>query len=183
MKDARRYSFQPPESDDRAAHVVHFLSALYTDALMKATGDSIGVAESSCAKLFSRAPVAILHVPADSAGPLSLARYIGVMRLAAPRAAPSARLRPEEGTDMDTPERAKGLSRKPRGWPTGSSSADTAGGWAWPAGCPRTARPPTSSNARAAGSRAAAWSAATPAANLLARRCSTCNGGILIPRA
>ena len=30
MKDARRYSFQPPESDDRAAHVVHFLSALYT---------------------------------------------------------------------------------------------------------------------------------------------------------
>ena len=29
MKDARRYSFQPPESDDRAAHVVHFLSALY----------------------------------------------------------------------------------------------------------------------------------------------------------
>ena len=32
MKDARRYSFQPPESDDRAAHVVHFLSALYTIA-------------------------------------------------------------------------------------------------------------------------------------------------------
>ena len=32
-------------------------------------------------------------MPADSAGPLSLARYIGVMRLAAPRAAPSARLR------------------------------------------------------------------------------------------
>ena len=31
MKDARRYSFQPPESDDRAAHVVHFLSALYSD--------------------------------------------------------------------------------------------------------------------------------------------------------
>ena len=61
----------------------------------------------------------------------------------------------------DTPERAKGLSRKPRSWPTGSSSADTAGGRAWPAGCPRTARPPTSSNARAAGSRAAAWSAAT----------------------
>ena len=37
-------------------------------------------------------------------------------------------------------------------------------GWAWPGGWPRTARPPTRSNARAAGSRAAAWSVATPAA-------------------
>ena len=53
---------------------------------------------------------------------------------------------------------------KPPAWPTGSFSAD---GWAWP----RTARPPTRSSARAAGNRAAAWSAATPAASPRGRRC------------
>ena len=37
----------------------------------------------------------------------------------------------------------------------------------------QTARPPTRSSARAAGSRAAAWSAATPAANPPGRRCGT----------
>ena len=63
------------------------------DALMKATGDSSGVAESSCDERPSGAPVAILHVPADSAGPLNVARYLAVIRLTAPRAAPSARLR------------------------------------------------------------------------------------------
>ena len=35
--------------------------------------------------------------------------------------------------------------------------------------------PPTRSNARAAGSRAAAWSAATPAVSLPGRRCATCS--------
>ena len=134
------------------------------------------MAESSCAKLFSRAPVAILHVPDDSAGPLSLARYIGVMRLAAPCAAPLARLR------YGHPERAKGLSRKPRGWPIGSSSAATAGASAWPGAWPRTARPPMRSSARAAGNRAAAWSAATPAASLPDRRCGICNRQCLSQR-
>ena len=51
---------------------------------MKATGDSSRVAESSCDELFSGAPVAILHVPADSAGPLNVARYLAVIRLTAP---------------------------------------------------------------------------------------------------
>ena len=50
-------------------------------------------------------------------------------------------------------------------------------GWAWPGGWPRTARPPTRSNARAAGSRAAAWSAATPAANPPVRPCATFRWG------
>ena len=38
--------------------------------------------------------------------------------------------------------------------------------------------PPTISNARAAGSRAAAWSAATPAAKPPGRRCGICNGQV-----
>ena len=50
-------------------------------------------------------------------------------------------------------------------------------GWAWPGGWPRTARPPTRSNARAAGSRAAAWSVATPAANPPDRPCATFRWG------
>ena len=54
------------------------------DALMKATGDSSRVAESSCDERPSGAPVAILHVPADSAGPLNVARYLAVIRLTAP---------------------------------------------------------------------------------------------------
>ena len=54
------------------------------DALLKATGDSSGVAESSCAELPSGALVAILHVPADSAGPLNVTRYLAVIRLTAP---------------------------------------------------------------------------------------------------
>ena len=54
------------------------------DALLKATGDSSGVAESSCDERPSGAPVAILHVPADSAGPLNVARYLAVIRLTAP---------------------------------------------------------------------------------------------------
>ena len=51
------------------------------------------------------------------------------------------------------------------------SAAATAAGWAWP----RTARKPTKSNARAAGSRPVAWSAATPAVSPPGRRCGTCN--------
>ena len=60
--------------------------------------------------------------------------------------------------------RAVGVADRPAGegdrqgrrpWPTGSSSAATAGGWVWPGAWPRTARPPTRSNARAAGR--AAW--------------------------
>ena len=50
-------------------------------------------------------------------------------------------------------------------------------GRAWPGGWPRTARPPTRSNARAAGSRAAAWWAATPAANPPDRPCATFRWG------
>ena len=57
----------------------------------------------------------------------------------------------------------------------GSSSAATAGGWAWPAAWPRTAPPPTRSSARAAGNRAAAWSGATPAARLPVRLCGIYN--------
>ena len=52
-----------------------------------------------------------------------------------------------------------------------STSADTAGASAWP----RTAPPPTRSSARAAGNRAAAWSAATLAANPPDRRYGICN--------
>ena len=48
-------------------------------------------------------------------------------------------------------------------------------GWAWPAAWPRTALPPTRSNARAAGKKTAAWSAATPAASPPGRRCGICN--------
>ena len=60
-------------------------------------------------------------------------------------------------------------SPKPLGRRTGSSSAVTAGAWAWPAAWPRTAPLPTRSNARAARTRAAGWSAATPAAKPQAR--------------
>ena len=67
--------------------------------------------------------------------------------------------------------RVKAIARGRRPGRLGESSAATAGGWAWPAGWPRTARPPTRSNARAAGNRAAAWSAATPAAKPQDRRC------------
>ena len=56
---------------------------------------------------------------------------------------------------------------RPLGWLTGSSSAATAGASAWRGAWPRTALPSTRSNARAAGSRAAAWSAATPGARPL----------------
>ena len=48
-------------------------------------------------------------------------------------------------------------------------------GRAGPGGWPRTARPPTRSSARAAGSRAAACSVVTPAASPPARRCGTFN--------
>ncbi len=65
--------------------------------------------------------------------------------------------------------RVKAIARA-AGWWTGSSSAATAGGWVWPDAWPRTAPPLMRSNARAAGSRAAAWSAATLAANPQARR-------------
>ena len=44
-----------------------------------------------------------------------------------------------------------------------------------PAAWPRTARPPTKSSARAAGSRAAAWSGAIPAASPQGRHCVTSN--------
>ena len=57
----------------------------------------------------------------------------------------------------------------------GSTSADTAGASAWPAAWPRTAPPPTRSSARAAGNRAAAWSATTLAANPPDRRYGICN--------
>ena len=79
--------------------------------------------------------------------------------------------------------RAVGVADRPAGegdcqsrgvWPTGSSSAGTAGGWAWHGAWPRTARPPTRSSARAAGNRAAAWSAATPAVSPPVRHCVTC---------
>ena len=52
--------------------------------------------------------------------------------------------------------------------------AATAGGWAWPGAWLRTAHLPTRSNARAAGNRAAAWSAATPAAKQLGLHCGIC---------
>ena len=52
--------------------------------------------------------------------------------------------------------------------------AATVGAWAWPGAWPRTAHPPTRSSARDAGSRAAAWSAATPAASPQGRRCGIC---------
>ena len=57
-----------------------------------------------------------------------------------------------------------------------------AGGWAWPGGWPRTALPLTRSSGRAAGSRAAAWSAATPAARPPDQRYATCRH-ILAPAA
>ena len=41
------------------------------------------MAETSCAELFSGAPVVILHVPADCASPLNVARYLAVIRLTA----------------------------------------------------------------------------------------------------
>ena len=53
--------------------------------------------------------------------------------------------------------------------------AATAGASAWPGAWPRTARPPTRSNARAAGSRAAAWSAAIRAAKQPGQRCGICD--------
>ena len=74
------------------------------DALLKATGDSSGVAESSCDERPSGAPVAILHVPADCAGPLNVARYLAVIRLTAP----CSRRR---GRGMDTPEQAAECAR------------------------------------------------------------------------
>ena len=45
----------------------------------------------------------------------------------------------------------------------------------WPAEWPRTARPPTRSSARAAGSRAAAWSDVTPVESPPVQRCGTCS--------
>ena len=48
-------------------------------------------------------------------------------------------------------------------------------GRAWRGAWPRRAPQPTRSNARAAGSRAAAWSAATPAVNPPGQPCVTCN--------
>ena len=53
-------------------------------ALLNATGDSIGITESSCDELLSKTPVAILHVPADYARPLNVVRYLAAIRLAAP---------------------------------------------------------------------------------------------------
>ena len=64
---------------------------------------------------------------------------------------------------------------KLQAWLTGSPSAGTAVGWAWPGAWPRTACPPTRSNARAAGSRAAVCWAVTPAANPPVRRCGICD--------
>ena len=55
------------------------------DALLKATQEIVsGVAESSYDELLSGAPVAILHMPADSAGSLNVARYLVVIRLTVP---------------------------------------------------------------------------------------------------
>ena len=74
--------------------------------------------------------------------------------------------------------RSLGASRRwpePPDLPIGSSSVLTVAVWAWPDAWPRTARPPTRSNARAAGSRVAAWSAATPVGSRPGRRCDTGN--------
>ena len=74
--------------------------------------------------------------------------------------------------------RSPGESRRSPRLPaclTGSSSAVTAVGWAWLAAWPRTERPPTRSSARAAGNRAAAWLAVTPAASPPGRRCGICS--------
>ena len=66
--------------------------------------------------------------------------------------------------------RVKAVAR-PSVSPVGRATAVTAGASAWPAAWPRTARPPTRSRARAAGSRAAEWSAATLAARPPDRHC------------
>ena len=65
-----------------ASYNSHYVNQV-ADALMKATGDDISVTEMSCAELFSGAPVAILHVPADCTGPLNVVRYLAVIRLTA----------------------------------------------------------------------------------------------------
>ena len=67
-------------------------------------------------------------------------------------------------SESQIPRRVKVIA-KAAAWPTGNSSAATADGWAWLAAWPRTARPSTRSNARAAGNRAAAWLDATPVAS------------------
>ena len=70
--------------------------------------------------------------------------------------------------------RVKAVAR-PSVSPVGRATAVTPGASAWPAAWPRTARPPMRSSARAAGSRAAAWSAVIPAANRLGQRPVTCS--------
>ena len=64
---------------------------------------------------------------------------------------------------------------KAAGLPDWESFSGHSGRVGMPGAWLRTARPPTRSNARAAGSRAAAWSAATPAANPPGRLYATCN--------
>ena len=55
--------------DSRKGHYVNGA----TNAVMKATGGSIGEVRSSCAELFSGTPVTVLHTPADCAEPLNVA--------------------------------------------------------------------------------------------------------------
>ena len=94
----------------RASPKGHLNGNRVMDALLKATGDSSGVAESSCDERPSGAPVAILHVPADCAGSLNVARYLAVIRLTAP-CSPSARPRhgyPRAGCGMCQVRRGPG---------------------------------------------------------------------------
>ena len=144
------------------------------DALLKATGDSSGVAESSCDELFSGDPVAILHVPADSAGPLNVARYLAVIRLTAP-CSPSARPRhgyPRAGCGTCQVRRGPGGGALRRRLVTVRTRRMAQNG------------APTHEIERqgAAGSRAGAWSAATLAARPPDQRYATCRQ-VLAPAA
>ena len=68
----------------RGSHSSRYVNRVM-DALLTATQEIVsGVAESSYDELLSGAPVAILHMPADSAGPLNVARYLVVIRLTVP---------------------------------------------------------------------------------------------------
>ena len=83
---------------------------------MKATGDDISVTEMSCAELFSGAPVAILHVPADCTGPLNVVRYLAVIRLTAvqPR---------RRGRGLETAEQAEECQGRSKNVPLGCRRA------------------------------------------------------------
>ena len=124
----------------------------------------------------------------DGSGPITVVRQDRLKVQGAVVAVTSAAMEPPDAIRLirtDNGEKVFGLSEsqiaqrvkviaRAAGLADWELCSGHSGRVAWPGAWPTTALPPTRSSARAAGNRAAAWSAATPAVTQLDRPCGTC---------